>query len=104
MTLLARIGRLALAYHIADRERISAKQRRAEERRTHLCDNERDMGDGHVEPYPCWQYERRTPRPVQKLCENCQHVQPYYVSYQQAAIKARVAKCRLTKALKEARP
>ncbi len=86
------IGRVAFAYYKADIERFNAKHQRAAARASHPCEGEHDIGDGHVEPYPCW----RSPV-VMDWCDNCKYVQPFYTEYMMAVIEARKAKNKLTR-------
>lgn len=94
------IGRLAHDYYVAEVERVNARNRRNLERRSHPCAFETES----TEP-PCWAYtrygalnaseaKRRT-----EWCENCLHVQPYYLAYQEAAKKARVTRYSMTRAI-----
>jgi hypothetical protein len=85
------IGKLALESYAASVMLHNAKLQRRFKRAAFPCTGETYINDD-VEPMRC--HFRTTP--VSTWCENCQIVQPYHEVYIRAAIKARVAKYRLT--------
>jgi len=88
------IGRVAFAYYKADIERFNAKHQRAAARTSHLCESEKDIGGGDIQPDPCWQYSH--PEHFDDWCDNCKYVQPYHLAYTEAVKNARVMKYKLT--------
>jgi len=89
------IGKLAYNYYIAEVERINARNQRNRERKWHPCAG---IDNGGA---PCWQDQRLQPpnEHLRDWCEDCQAVQPYYLAYQEAAKKARIARYSMTKAI-----
>jgi hypothetical protein len=90
------IGRLARNYYVAEVERVNARNARNRERASHRC-----ACEGYPSEPPCWIDSKLQPASehVKDWCENCQHVQPYYLAYQEAAKKARAARYSMTRAI-----
>ncbi len=92
------IGILALNHYVAEVERFNARNARIQARKTHPCVLESE----HHEP-PCG----INPEPSsisshrQDWCDNCRYVQPYYLAYQAAAKKSRIARLKLTILIKQ---
>ena len=90
------IGRLARDYYVAEVERVNARNARNRERSSHPCAWEAESN----EP-PCWMYVNSLSSLERKQraewCDNCKHVQPYYLAYKEAAKKARLTRYKMTR-------
>ena len=93
---LEHIGTLTIDYYKAECERVKARNARGKARADHPCTNESfDSSDGDIKPLPC--HLDTSYKTVQDWCEGCQFVQPYWIAYQDAAKKARIARYKLTR-------
>ena len=95
---LEHIGKLTFTYYEAEYERVKARDARAIARRDHPCTNEGyDYGEDTVKPCPC---HLDVHLKAEDWCDNCQFVQPYWITYREAAEKTRKAKYKLTRKIK----
>ncbi len=90
------IGRLARDYYVAEVERINARNARNRERASHPCLFETESNEA-----PCWAYATSftslEARQRSEWCDNCKHVQPYYLTYRLAAKKASAVRYGMTR-------
>jgi hypothetical protein len=95
---LEHIGKLTFAYYEAEYERVKARDARALARRDHPCTNEGyDSEYDVVKPLPCHGFKDLNP---DEWCDGCKFVQPYWITYRQAAEKTRKAKYSLSRKIK----
>lgn len=93
---LEHISALTIDYYKAECERVKARDARCKARADHPCTNESfDSTDGCIKPLPC--HLEVNYKTIQDWCEGCQFVQPFWIAYQDAAKKARVARYKLTR-------
>ena len=93
---LEHIGKLTFAYYEAEYERVKARDARAITRRDHPCTNEKDSDEGSG-IYPC---HLDGLLKFDNWCDGCKFVQPYWITYREAAEKTRKAKYKLTRKIK----
>jgi transposase len=95
---LEHIGKLTFAYYEAEYKRVKARDARAIARHDHQCTNEcYDFESDNVKPFPCYlDVNLKT----NAWCDGCKFVQPYWITYREAAEKTRKAKYKLTRKIK----
>ena len=95
---LEHIGKLTVDYYNAEYERVKARDARALARRDHPCTNDGyDSEYGMDKPLPCHQFKSLN---TEEWCDNCNFVQPYWITYRESAEKTRKAKYKLTRKIK----
>ena len=88
------IGKRCYAWFIAERERVNARIQRAKARDSHKCKGVENGGE------PCYYNRNFDALKFDDWCDNCKYVQPFHLSYIQAARKSAKTRYQLTRRLK----
>ncbi len=102
------IGKITVELFKAEKERIKARIKRAEERSDHKCqhtDREYEEDDTGANAYYCYHRQGYGGRsgflPFEEWCDNCKHCQPFHLAYMEAAQKARIARYKMNRRIKK---